>query len=43
MGRARNGDFYRDCSAYFGHLRREGRTDHGFEDEYYFTMPAISG
>ncbi|CAI9831425.1 conserved hypothetical protein [Nitrosopumilaceae archaeon] len=35
--------FHSDCHAYFEHLRRAGRKDHVFEDEYYFTMPAISG
>ena len=43
MGEARNGEFYRNCSEYFESLRKRGLTDYGFEDEYYFTMPAISG
>ena len=38
----RNGRFYRDGIAYLGHLRRLGRTDYGFEDEMYYTMPAVS-
>lgn len=42
MANARNGNFYQDCSTYFEFLRKEGRTDYPFEDEYYFTMPAIS-
>lgn len=43
MANPRNGDFYQDCSMYFEFLRKEGRADYDFEDEYYFTMPAISG
>ena len=38
-----NHDFYACCRAYFDALQRQGRTDDSFEDEYYFTMPAISG
>lgn len=38
-----NGRFYKDCVAYFRFLRTTGSADHAFEDEYYFTMPAISG
>ena len=39
----RNEEFHRDCTAYFESLRKKGGSDYGFEDEYYFTMPAISG
>ena len=35
--------FHSECIAYFDYLRRSGRDDHGFEDEYYFTIPAVSG
>ena len=28
---------------YLDALQKEGRSDDSFEDEYYFTMPAISG
>jgi len=38
-----NHDFYANCRSYFDALQKEGRTDDSFEDEYYFTMPAISG
>jgi hypothetical protein len=38
-----NHDFYANCRAYFDALQNLGRTDDSFEDEYYFTMPAISG
>lgn len=34
--------FYRDCTRYLGALRRQGRHDDGFEDEYYYTMPGMS-
>lgn len=37
-----NREFYRNCTEYFESLRKKGRTDFEFEDEYYFTMPAIS-
>jgi len=38
----KNGEFYVNCATYFEFLRKRGRTDYNFEDEYYFTMPAIS-
>ena len=38
-----NQEFYSDCRAYFNALQKQGLTDDSFEDEYYFTMPAISG
>jgi len=38
-----NRDFYSDCRAYLDALQKQGKTDDSFEDEYYFTMPAISG
>jgi hypothetical protein len=38
-----NRDFYSNCKAYFDALQKQGKTDYGFEDEFYFTMPAISG
>lgn len=37
-----NKEFYSYCSAYFGYLRKKGRNDFAFEDEYYYTMPALS-
>jgi hypothetical protein len=39
---SKNEGFYSDCTAYFDFLREKGETDYEFEDEYYFTMPAIS-
>ena len=38
----KNRDFYSNCTAYFEFLRHKGKADYEFEDEYYFTMPAIS-
>ena len=38
----KNEEFYSNCSKYFEFLREKGATDYEFEDEYYFTMPAIS-
>lgn len=40
--RQKNEEFYQNCSEYFEFLRKSGATDYEFEDEYYFTMPAIS-
>ena len=37
-----NHEFYSNSTAYFEFLRHRGETDYEFEDEYYFTMPAIS-
>jgi len=39
---AENKEFYKNCSEYFEYLRMTSSTDYDFEDEYYFTMPAIS-
>ncbi|MDI1495310.1 MAG: hypothetical protein K8823_618 [Cenarchaeum symbiont of Oopsacas minuta] len=36
-------NFYSDANKYFTYLRRIGSTDYGFEDEFFFTMPALSG
>lgn len=38
----KNDEFYSNSTAYFEFLRHKGETDYEFEDEYYFTMPAIS-
>ena len=38
----KNDNFYSNSTAYFEFLRNKGKTDYEFEDEYYFTMPAIS-
>lgn len=42
MEQRKNEEFYENCTQYFEALRKEGKTDYEFEDEYYFTMPAIS-
>ncbi|MDD9842881.1 MAG: hypothetical protein OXU85_03175 [Thaumarchaeota archaeon] len=42
-GRLPGQTFHSECMEYFEHLRRAGREDYAFEDEYYFTMPAVSG
>ncbi len=38
----KNSEFYKNCAEYFEFLRKKGTTDYDFEDEYFFTMPAIS-
>jgi len=38
----KNKEFYSNCTSYFEFLRHKGKADYEFEDEYYFTMPAIS-
>ena len=38
----KNDKFYTNCTLYFEFLRKKGMMDYDFEDEYYFTMPAIS-
>ena len=38
----KNEEFYTNCTKYFEFLRKHGASDFEFEDEYYFTMPAIS-
>ena len=38
----KNQEFYLNCSRYFEYIRKKGDSDYEFEDEYYFTMPAIS-
>ena len=35
--------FHSDCRAYFDALQKQGKRDDGFEDEFYYTLPAISG
>ena len=41
-GSQKNKEFYQNCTLYFEYLRKNGSVDYEFEDEYYFTMPAIS-
>ena len=38
----RNTRFYEEGAAYLKALRSKGDTDFDFEDEYYFTVPALS-
>ncbi len=38
-----NRDFYPNSRAYLDALQKQGKTDDSFEDEFYFTMPGISG
>ena len=38
----KNREFYENCTQYFEFLRKKSTVDYEFEDEYYFTMPAIS-
>ena len=38
-----NRDFYPDSRAYLDALQKQGKRDDSFEDEFYFTMPGISG
>ena len=37
-----NNTFYSDCRAYFDALLKKGKSDDAFEDEFFFTLPAIS-
>jgi len=36
-----NKEFYNNCTTYFSALREKGQNDFGFEDEYFYTLPAI--
>jgi len=38
----KNSEFYENCTLYFEFLRKKSKVDYNFEDEYFFTMPAIS-
>lgn len=38
-----NRAFYSNCREYLDALKKQGKTDDSFEDEFYFTMPAVSG
>ena len=37
-----NREFYVNCLTYFDALRKLGKSDDVFEDEYFFTLPAVS-
>lgn len=39
---SKSNEFYANCMAYFEALRKTGKQDFGFEDEFFYTMPAIS-
>lgn len=39
---SKNEEFYSNCTVYFDALRKKGKNDDEFEDEFFFTMPAIS-
>ena len=43
MDESKNTEFYTNCTEYFTALRKQGRNDDGFEDEFFYTMPVISG
>lgn len=43
MTDSKNTDFYATCTEYFAALRKQGKNDDAFEDEFYYTMPMISG
>lgn len=34
-------EFYRTGMKYFAALRKKGKNDDMFEDEYYYTMPSM--
>ena len=35
-------EFYTNCMRYFEALRKTGKQAYGFEDEFFYTMPAMS-
>lgn len=37
-----NYDFYANCNLYFNSLRKSNKSDHGFEDEFYCTLPSLN-
>lgn len=39
----KNTSFFLECTRYFASLRRKGRNDTGFEDEFFYTVPAMTG
>ncbi len=40
--RPKSNEFYTQCMTYFEALRKTGKQDYGFEDEFFYTMPAMS-
>lgn len=39
----RNNTFFLECTRYFASLRRRGRNDTDFEDEFFYAVPAMTG
>ena len=39
ISNAKNNEFYANCTEYFMGLRKKGKTDYEFEDEFYYTIP----
>lgn len=39
---SKSNEFYTNCMRYFDALRKTGKQDFGFEDEFFYTMPAMS-
>jgi hypothetical protein len=39
---SKSNEFYTNCMRYFEALRKTGKQDYGFEDEFFYTMPAMS-
>jgi hypothetical protein len=42
MSQIQSNEFYANCMKYFESLRKQGKQDFAFEDEFFYTMPAIS-
>lgn len=42
MSEIKTNSFYENCMQYFDALRKDGKQDFAFEDEFFYTMPAIS-
>jgi hypothetical protein len=42
MPQSQSNEFYANCMKYFESLRKQGKQDFAFEDEFFYTMPAIS-
>jgi hypothetical protein len=42
MSQSQANEFYANCMRYFECLRKKGKQDFAFEDEFFYTMPAIS-
>ena len=42
INQPKSNEFYTNCMRYFEALRKNGKQDFGFEDEFFYTMPALS-